>query len=76
MTNEECVRKGDTNWEGSVTDRKRQRTCEQEGEKKQKGVRKRASEEVEKFHHCCDDVGGRQRVGRFMGEKNAEGTGS
>lgn len=54
---------------------KRERTCEQEVEKEQR-VRKRAREEVEKFHHCCVDVGGRQRVGRFMGEKNAEGTGS
>lgn len=29
-----------------------------------------------KFHHCCDNVGGKQHVGRFMGEKNAERTGS
>lgn len=39
-------------------------------------MRKQARAEEEKFHQCCDDVGGRQRVGRFMGEKNAEGTGS
>ena len=61
--------------EGSMADRKGERTCEWEGEMKQR-VRKQAREEVEKFHHYCDDVGGRQRVGRFMGEKNAEGTGS
>lgn len=45
-------------------------------EKEEQRVRKRAREEAEKFHHRRDDVGGRQRVGRFMGEKNAEGTGS
>ena len=60
---------------GSMTNRKGERTCEQEGGK-EKSEKKRAGEEVEKFHHRCDDVGGRQRVGRFMGEKNAEGTGS
>lgn len=75
MTNEEFTRKGDTNCRRSMTDRKRERTCEQEGER-EKRVSKRAREEAEKFHHRFDDVGGRQRVGRFMGEKNAEGTGS
>lgn len=40
-------------------------------------VRKGAGrEEAEKFHQCCDDVGGKQRVGRCMGEKNAQRTGS
>lgn len=51
--------------EGSVT-----------GREHEERMRKRAREEAEKFHRCCDNVGGRQRVGRNMGEKNTEGTGS
>lgn len=44
--------------------------------RREQRVRKQARAEVEKFHRGCDDVGGRQRVGRFTGEENAEGTGS
>lgn len=64
----------------------KQRVCEKQkvqivegsvtGREHEERTRERAREEAEKFHRCCDNVGGRQRVGRNMGEKNTEGTGS
>lgn len=56
---------------GELTDECEGREGKRGREKKRPG-----REEEEKFHQRRGDVGGKQRVGRFTGEKNAERTGS